>query len=123
MAGDGGAELAAQAVEIGERVVAADLEVGDHRLDLRPAALALLDRLPRLRARRLDGDARVAVGLRARLLGILVGRTARLQRRGLALRQQLSALLVGATAQPLGLLLGRHQDVPPSTCRQVRACA
>jgi hypothetical protein len=40
MAGDRGAELAAQAVEIGQGVVAADLEVGDRRLDLRPAALA-----------------------------------------------------------------------------------
>src|SRR5215207_3672211 len=61
MARNHGAELAAQAVEICERVIAADLEVGDHRLDLRPAALALIDRLSRLGARRFNGDARVGV--------------------------------------------------------------
>src|SRR5215204_1692961 len=111
MARNHGAELAAQAVEICERVIAADLEVGDHRLDLRPATLALIDRLSRLGARRFNGDARVGVGLRTRPLGVLVGRLARLQGRSLALRQDLRALLLGATAQLVGLLLGRHEDV------------
>src|SRR6185436_5648939 len=88
------AQLLAQRVEVGQRVVAAHLEVGDHRLDLGTAALALLDRRPRVRGGLVGALLSVGVGLLAGLLGVLIGRIARLLRGGLGLRDHLRALLL-----------------------------
>ena len=100
--GRGSRDPARQALELGEHRVATVLEVGDHRLDLTPAPVRLVDDPLGLGLGPLARLCRRGIGLLAGLLHVGVGVSADLAPVRVGLLARLVRVLVGLAAQRFG---------------------